>query len=941
MTPADFEAYVEEHRLRGSAEAICRSVWAAPGPSRKTRSDAFHGSARIASEKTGWTRDAESISEYRVYKTFEFRRDVRWYATQPAAKVLRQWVTVRDDGSRRIDPVWATLDAFVFWADRLPGWVDIKTRASIEKTIEDHPGFYTVEPDGTVLCPSAHAFADERGLSYTVIVVDDLDPVEVANAGYARSFLGIEVPGSVADGLRILVAKRGRVTLGDLHRAGFLVDHVIAAAYAGEVYIDFRKQPLHEQELVFVYLDPTVAAAMSEPVVVSVGGKRPSSVHLARGEEVLRNGQTYVIEEAAAARVRLALADGSGDMVTLGRLEVDAEVASGAMIGLGPADTDARANLVAIERLFSGATPEGVERAEERLAALEAYWAGERSAFPTLGGQVPTVAAVRKWQTRYRRHEEMGCGLAGLIEGQQVGRPGSHLEPSTQALIAEVAASFYFDPGRIPSVADLHRAIKGRAAQLKKARSIVVAVPSYPAVITWVDHQPRYASAFRRKGHRGSAAVRPWAPFDPDAESPNGQFPGHVAHGDATPSDIQVPERFTREGAQRPGQFRLVDGLTGKKVGESWYLGEADEGVVLEAVADQIRRCGFLSEVYVLDNALVHKCTRLQQFLARHGSDLVYRRKADGRAGRPVEREFGAINTDALHSMRGNTKIAREVRAMDPSLDPRDHATWPFHELVAAVRKRDAAVEATRSIATLRMTTNEAWDRRHEHGVRAARLVRWSPRIERELGVRHPYQPKISNVNGIWVNRLYYWHPSFDHPALEGKKVRVTTIRRDIGRVWAFVPGHTHDGAGVRGEWVECATRSPIGRERVAIDELGYFTKVVLAYNEGHYARKKIENGTLGDLLVERLDQEVDLVRERGQIRERDGRTGEALPDLPRGDILADAPEPAAAPNPPRLTVVPAAATTTLAAPITRLGARRDRASDVAAALAASRGATR
>ena len=135
-----------------------------------------------------------------------------------------------------------------------------------------------------------------------------------------------------------------------------------------------------------------------------------------------------------------------------------------------------------------------------------------------------------------------------------------------------------------------------------------------------------------------------------------------------------------------------------------------------------------------------------------------------------MERRFGAINSDILHALRGNTRIARDARSMDPALDPRDKAIWPFHELVEAVRQRDAMVEETRVIQGLGMTTNDAWDRRHEHGMRSARLLRWSTHLERDLGVTHPWTPEISNVKGIWVNRLYYWHEVFSHPVLEPKK---------------------------------------------------------------------------------------------------------------------------------------------------------------------------
>ena len=39
FTSDQFQTYVRDKSLRASAEATCRLVWAATGPSRKTRSD--------------------------------------------------------------------------------------------------------------------------------------------------------------------------------------------------------------------------------------------------------------------------------------------------------------------------------------------------------------------------------------------------------------------------------------------------------------------------------------------------------------------------------------------------------------------------------------------------------------------------------------------------------------------------------------------------------------------------------------------------------------------------------------------------------------------------------------------------------------------------------------------------------------------------------------
>lgn len=912
LTTAGFESYLAGRGLPEGGEAICRRSWVAPGPGRRVRSSRFHGSARLASTKTGSTRDTGSLLEYSVYRLFEYRQDVLWYLAQPADQVQREFVTVAEDGQLRVSSAWATLDAFVLWADATPGWVDIKPLAKVHEQNEAHPGFYVFE-DGAWRCPSADAYVARFGLSHTVIVDRDLNATEVANADYLGDFLDIEPDSSIIDRLRECVARRPGITIAALRDAGFPVEQVGPAIYAGEVFVDLTKHQLRQQDLAFVYLNPTVAKAMPAPVVVAVGGKRPGPVHVAVGEEVIWNGHHYVIDGTGPDTVGMAAMDGLGDRVDLSSSELERAMRSGAMIGLGPVDAEARARIELLAARYASADEAATERACERLAALTAYWAGERSSFPYVDGQPPSLAAVRLWQTHYREMEEAGCGFAGLLDRPMAGRPGSHLPAPTQDLLAEVGASFYNTPGRLPSVAAFHKVVSARAS------SAGILAPSYPAVLLWTKRQPQYEQKRLRQGHKGAADIKPWAPLDPMSAPPNGQYPGHVTHGDATVADIWVVERFTGSGSLRPSLWRLVDGQTGKRLGRAWHFGEVDEGTVLEALADQIRTHGFLSSVYVLDSALVHKTTRVQILLSKYGSNIIYRKGSDGRSGLPVERDFGRINTDTFNALRGNTQISKNVRAMDPALDPRRHALWPLRELIAAVDARDALVERERVIDGLRMTTAAAWSKRFEHGIREAHLVRWSSEVERAFAVRHAYQPRIKATTGIWVNRIYYWNEVFLHPALLNRRVSVRTIRSDIGRVWAFVPGHTADGVNHPGAWLECVCRSPIARERVSYEELAFFTKVLLAFNAEHYGRKQVENGALGRYLCGLLDKEAELLEEREATRARSGHARGKASDLPRGDVLADAPEPEpAVVTEPTLTVLEGGA----CAPVSRASAR-------------------
>lgn len=902
LSVTDFELYLEKLHLPAGGEQLVRRVWAAKGSSRKVRSNLYHGSARIASTKAGMSRDAESFAEYNVYKLFEYLATVLWYAAQPHEQVLRKWLTIDPNGVGRRSSVWATLDAFVLWRDRAPGWVDIKTLAAIHKAVAEHPTSFVEDADGWHN-PSGEAYAAQFGLSYTVIVIDELNLTEVANADYLRAFMDLDVPAAALQALRDRVARRPGITLADLRMEGFSVDHVCAAIFTGELYVDLKRYQLRNQHLAYIYPNPTVAAQMPAPLIVAVGGVRPGPVHVAAGEQVLWQGNHYVIEAAGPNTVRFRPFEGKGPLETLSRTDLERHVRRGAIVGLGPIEDEVRAQMAQLEARLMAVDDEATDLACERLAALQAYWGGERVTFPEVGGKVPTLAAVRDWQTRYRVWEELGYGLAGLYDLPQRGRPGSHLQHAVLDVLEDVAETFFLDAGRKATVAALHKLV------MAKCITGGVTAPSYPAVLNWTRLQPQYAQKLRRLGHKGAASAKPWAPFDPESAPPNGQFPGHVAHGDATVSDVYCCERFTREGELRPGQFRLVDGMTGKRLASVLFFGEADEGVVLEALAQQIKNWGFLSEHYVLDNALVHKTVRVQKFLAQHGSDAKYRMTSSGRGGLPVEREFGAINTDLLHAMQANTQILRDPRSMDPEFDPRKKALWTIAELSGLLDLRDATVERVRPIPALRQTTNEAWESRHEHGMREVRHVRWTPAIERELAVRHPWRPKISATTGIWVNRLYFWNDVFSHPALAGKQPQVRTLRNDIGRVWALVPQHTVNGVSQRAAWVECVCRSPLARDHVTYEELAFFTKVVLEDNAGTYRRKQVENGELGDLLCTTLDREAILKEEQAAVRALAGPRAK-LPDLPRGDVLADAPEPSEQPaaTPPALALVVGAA---------------------------------
>ncbi len=885
----DFETYRSglSPALSAGGEAICRRVWAAIGASRKTRPDRYHGSARIASKKAGRTREAELFSEYNVYKLFEYWTRVLWYAAQPKEQVKRVFATLGDDGKVRFPSQWGTMDAFVFWGDKAPGWVDIKTQKAVDDQIDAHPGFY-VKVDGLWRCPSGDDYAAEWGLTYTVIVIESLSKKEISNAKYLASFIGCAVPEGIASAIWSCVADHPGIPVGELRRRGFSKDDICIAILSGLIYVDLLAYELEYEDAAFAYLSPVVAAQMPSPVVVAVGGGRPGPVNLKAGEMVLWLDARYEIVRTSAGSISFKQIDGPDGRRTkvVSRSDVDQAIRSGAMSGLGPADDEDRANLALIEARFDGAGPDAVELAEERLVALQEYWARERIAFPVVAGKNPALATVREWQTRYWEWAEIGCGFAGLLERPNAGRPGSHLAEPVNDFLVVRAAAFFDTPGRKPSAKAFYRDV------LSRANKQGIKAPSYPAILTWLRGRPIYESLLKSVGHKGAASKKPWVMFDPDSESPNGQYPGQIAHGDATVTDIWVCERFTRDGALRPSLFRLVDGFSGKKLGQAWHFGEVDEGVVLEALADQIRKFGFLSEVYVLDNALVHKTTRVQKFLALHGSEVKYRLKSSGRGGLPVERRFGAINTDLFNAMMANTQISKNARAMDRELDPRNHAIWPLAEAIALVDKRDALVEHERVIQALRQTTDEAWDARFEHGMRQSRLVRWSAHIEREMAVRHAWRPKVSNSNGIWVNRLYYWDEALTHPRLEGVQVTVRIIRGDIGAVWVFVPRHTDDGEFVAARWVRCVLRSPIARFHLTYLELSFFTKVVLAFNEGHYRRKQVEDGKLGDLLVEMLEREGDLIAEQAAARKASGRTAAKRLDLPRGDVLGAAREP-------------------------------------------------
>jgi hypothetical protein len=198
----------------------------------------------------------------------------------------------------------------------------------------------------------------------------------------------------------------------------------------------------------------------------------------------------------------------------------------------------------------------------------------------------------------------------------------------------------------------------------------------------------------------------------------------------------------------------------------------------------------------VVDGGSEFDSIYFETLLARCEVTKKSRPPAKARFGSTCERIFGTANDQFLHNLRGNTQMARSTRQITASVDPRNHAAWPFKELHGRLSEYAYEIYDTLDHPALGRSPRETFDCAvAQTGSRSHRNIPYDRDfIILTLPSTRKGTATITAGRGMKINHVYYWSEHFRNPSWETKQVAVRYDPFDISTAYGFVDR----------QWVEC-----------------------------------------------------------------------------------------------------------------------------------------
>lgn len=834
-----------EHRLAAAqisdvAREIARTNFTA-NPARSTVSGPHNVAMRIPDPLSGESQELESRTlEYAQYLRLLHDPSVLHLATQPAVGVV-----IRDTCDPR--HTWpSTPDFFVLWADRA-GWIETRTEARIAGLVAKHEGLYVpTDRPGEYACPSAGAYAADRGLVYLVRTPAAFKPIETRNLRDLGPYFVRRSPESDAvEQLVGYVAHHPGVTITELAACGFAVADILWAIAAGRIYVDLGRHVVADGDHAPVYRDAVTAAARAhlEPAGRALGRGAPRSVSLERGARVGLADVVFEVEIPGATEIVLRDV-ATGTVRSFSRVDLERFITAGTAkrVEASPGDV---AEPVAARRtaIYASASDAALDVATARAVALGlAPHDATRLTLPPRSKRT-----LRRWRQRRREQEAATADpMVGLIPLPRSGG-GRRLHPRAFEVMVAVIKDHHLIANP-KSSADIARLVR---AQLK-VEGLEGLAPAERTVTRHIRRISRHERVLAQLGRRAANGLRPVRPIDPDDTPVHGDRPWQVAHFDGTTLDIETVCPFTGVGLGRPNAGALVDAYADHLLVKHLHYASPGAATVLRALRRCVELHRRLPESIVLDQAPEFHSTALQRFCAWTGVTIIYRPTAQPRFGSPVERYMLEL-TRIVHRLRGQTKARKNPRSLDRAMDPDQFKVWDLRSLDrlmddAIAILEDEPVQATGESRRARFERGLV-----THGVVATRVfdatdpgfLAWTlPLVEGETR-------KVNAVTGISVNYLTYQHPALQAPELAGAKVEVRCDPDDAEHVFAL----GRDG------WIECHARELRHVRVVSLAEWHELSEMLRQRHRAIRSARRLTGGAIAALILAGDENEKALLK--------------------------------------------------------------------------------
>jgi transposase InsO family protein len=389
---------------------------------------------------------------------------------------------------------------------------------------------------------------------------------------------------------------------------------------------------------------------------------------LTKGAKIIISQKFYTITEVVGSMVKFVNTKG-----------VSSEISVQSLIDSLPLiDAVHGAKKSMAERLRT-LGPTGLSEFLKRLSLVLPYLPGGK-----FFGKTPKSRSVRRYLRAYQEAKaSFGIGEYGLIPGtEDRGNYNSIIPADVLDCMERFITKQYLrgDP-RLP-VKKIHIRLKKLLQRLR-----MTYIPSYRTVARHCKELDQNRRDLKRLGKR--IAARTKVPFAGKSAmgSPHGIRPWETAHCDHTQNDVALdhPEAIKR--LLKPWHSKMIDAVDGRAL--AWVTrleGPCTETVIM-LLNDCVRRHGTLPSLIVVDWGTDFRSAWLQKTLGLLGITLVYRPKASGVSGSPVETNNREIDQRFIHTLTGSTEIMKRAREVSANMLPNKHAIWTLTDLIEQYEK--------------------------------------------------------------------------------------------------------------------------------------------------------------------------------------------------------------------------------------------------------------
>jgi putative transposase len=800
-----FKNWSQNQQYSSKAIALIQRIRSSP-PARNVRGGRGNVRARVPSYKMGVTIQSESRTvekpgmrvfyEYDDIVNTQDESPVIEYYDQPEKIALKY----RSKTGRQVT-AWHTPDFFVIREDGV-SWEEWKTEAELEQLGEKHPHRYCRDEQGRWHCPPGKAYANQFGLNYRLRSNAEINWVLYSNLEFLHEYLtspSNEVTKANQDWVvQTIQMKEGILLINLLQTDGINSDDIYTLIAQRHIYVDLCGSRLVEPENVQVFTSQSIGAAQQHLEEYEQEANKWHVLSLEPGSQLVWDGEIWELVNPGVVSVRVRHIQ-SKQIQDIPRAEFERDLARG-RIETSVATNSKVTAAPQVKELLAGASEADFAVANARLQVLKELDGGrvlaeiwsDEDILVVLGSQKAT-RTIRQWRQQFSEAEtRFGNGYIGLI-------PRSIQRGNYQRKIAEATLEkmdFFIET----RYEDLRQSsvISVWAEYCKDCEAEGLSPVSLMTFNAAVKKRPQEIQVKKRQGKRAAHQVKKHYWYLKATTPKHGERAWQIVHIDHTQLDVQLVHSRTGKVLGRPWATFAVDAYSRRLLAVVLTLDEQPSYrncmLVLRELVRRLRR---LPQSIYVDNGLEFHSTYFQALLAQYGVEVAYRPPAQPRFGDVVERLFGTANTQFVHTLTGNTQIAKEVRLMTKSNDPEHLAIWNLEWLSLALREWAYEVYDQAEHVSLGQSPREAFAESLQwHGERRFKWIDYDMFVFNALPTPKQGKSRKVHPSGVKINHIYYWHDWMYRPDIASSKVAVRYDPFNVGIAYAYLDK----------EWVRCTS---------------------------------------------------------------------------------------------------------------------------------------